>query len=58
MSIRPFIKKLVHKGSRVADYSSAVLFWSPVIVGLYLLVLKRALSKDYNDKKTKDKCIG
>ena len=58
MAIRPFIKKVVHKGARVADYSSAVLFWSPVIIGLYLLVLKRSLSEEYNDKKDKDKSIG
>jgi hypothetical protein len=57
MAIRPFVKKIANKGSRVIDCSSAVLFWSPIIVGLYLLILKRTFEEGYNDKKTKDKRI-
>ena len=54
MAIRPLFKKIANKGSRVIDCSSTVLFWSPIIVGLYLLILKRTFEEGYNDKKTKD----
>ena len=54
MTVRLLLGRVANKGSRAIDSSFSVLFWSPVIVGLYLLIIKRTIKEAYNDEKAKD----